>query len=96
MTRLLIPCSGSSGANFGEKISVKSAYSLGTSIRVSFAFRRAISAFFKGYLSLPKFILRAAMYTIKASCFSSRTAAVNSFFLISLTCLVVESIFPVV
>ena len=92
----LIPVwSGSSTANFGEKTSAKSVYSLGTLVRASSAFRWAIWALLERCTSSPKATLRAAMWTTKASCSKSRAAG-NSFFPISSTCLVVGNTSPVV
>ena len=45
---------------------------------------------------MSKLILKIATYITKALYFESKIAATNSFFLISLTLLVAENIFPIV
>ena len=85
-------CLASFTANFGEKISTKSAYLLGTLVGTLSIFRFAIWAFFKGCILSPKSISKIATCIIKTLYFRSKTIATNFFFPISLTYLVVKSI----
>ncbi len=84
--------------NFIEKTSTKLAYLLETFVGALSIFNWAIWVFFEGYtLSLvSEQILKIAMYTMKASYSALKIATVNSSFLISLTLLVVRSMFSVV
>ncbi len=87
---------GSFTANFDEKTSAKSVYSLGTLVRTLSAFWWAIWALFEGCTSSPKSTLRAATYITKTLYSRSKAAVVNSFFPINLICLVVRSTSSVV
>ena len=77
-------------------MSTKSVYLLETLVKASFAFRCVIWAFFKGFILLPKFTLKVAIYIIKVLYSGSRATTANYFFLISSTCLVVRSMSLVV
>ncbi len=89
-------CFKSFAANFGEKISTKSAYLLSILIGALSAFNWAIWAFFGGCILSPEFTLRIAICTTNALCFRLRAATANSFFPISSTCLIVGSTSPIV
>ena len=92
MAWLFIPvCSGSFVAYFGEKTFAKLAYLLEILIGAFFAFNWALWALLERYILSPEFILRAATYTIKASCFESKTTIANSFFFINSICPMVKS-----
>ncbi len=93
---LLPVYSRNSTANFSEKTSAKSVYSLETSIEASSAFRWAIWALLEGCNSSSKSTLRAATWITKASYSESRAATANSYLPISSTCLIVGSTSPVV
>ena len=83
-------------ASFGEKTSAKSEYSVEIEVRASFTTNAIMCVLQKGWI-LPSWslleLLRKAMYTTNILCPGSRTVIVNSFFPISLTCLIVERAF---
>ena len=90
-------CLGSFEANFEEKTSAKSEYSVGIEVGASFATNAAIYALQKGWI-LPFWLglSREAMWTTKISYPRSKAVAANSFFPTSLTRLVVGKAFSMV
>lgn len=76
---------------FGYMTSGKEAYSLGSLNGTLSPLKWAIWTYFKGYMSLPKSIFRAAIGTMKVSYFGSGAVARNSFCFISSTYLIVRS-----
>ena len=91
MKSLIFMYSKNSFANFDEKMSTKSAYSLKTLVEASSTFKWVIFALCKRCISSLKSTLKTAMCTTKASCFRSRAITTNFYFFISSTCLVVRS-----
>ena len=80
---------------FQWKTPAKLVYLQWTLVKASSAFRWAIWAFFEGYTSLSKSMLRAITYIRNILYSGSRAIAANFFFLISSTCLVAKSMSPV-
>ena len=77
-------------------MSLKLAYLLEILSSALSNFRWAIEILFKGCISSLEYILRVAICIIKTLCFKLKADAINFFFFINLTCLVVKNTFPVV
>ena len=92
MAWFLIPvCYKSFIANFCKKMFIKLVCSLKILIIALSSFKWAIGVFFKECNLLSKYILKVTICTFKILCSRLRTIIVNSFFPISVICLIVKS-----